>query len=574
MSFRIHHRLFAGFFGIVALMGILTVVLVGSGLRRELTSTFEEELTKQLALAEWIVVSSSELNAGALARTITERVGYRTSVISADGVVLGDSHVEPTRLGEIENHADRPEVRGALVGQVTFAQRVSATVSDPLLYGARLIELDGAPAVLRLAAPLTEVERVVNRVQRAVAVSGLMAMMLALVIAYLASRALSQPLAHLAETARRLTDGDLDERADRRTSVPELHDLSAAFNGLTDQLQARLSELGQERDDAQAVIDSMAEGVVALTEGATVLRTNKAARTLLNLSEAIPGTAIGSLVDHAELRAVLEESATGPVSAREVTLDTRRFLVSSRTSDAGGSVTTFLDISELHRLEQVRSDFVANASHELKTPLTSIRGFAETLLEGDAPEEIRKKFLTAIHENTLRLQRLVDDLLDLSRYESGGWEAGLESVSIEAAAWAAWRPYVARAEEKNVSFEVEGSGMVRGNPRGLDQIFRNLLENALRHTDEGGHIRVTSQPVSGGLMQIEVSDDGEGITAKALPRIFERFYRADSSRARDQGGTGLGLSIVRHLVVAMGGDITARSELDRGTNIRFELPGA
>jgi two-component system phosphate regulon sensor histidine kinase PhoR len=573
LRFRIHHRLFAGFFGIVALMVVLTVSLVGSGLRRELVSTFEVELTKQLALAEWIVASSSGVAPDSLARAIALRVSYRASVSSESGVVLGDSHVAPGLLPEVEDHSDRPEVRGALTGRVAFAQRTSATIADPLLYAARLAQLDGVPVVLRLAAPLTDVDRVVGRAQRAVAVSGLLAMIVALFIAYWASRALSLPLVQLAESARRLKSGDFDEPELPRINVPELDDLAVAFNRLTDELRSRLSDLGRERDEGQTVIDSMAEGVVALTEDARVLRANKAARAMLALPDTHVGTPIGLLVEHSELRAVMEESVTGQVSAREMDLDQRRFLVSSRVLDGGGSVTTFLDVSELRRLEEVRSDFVANASHELKTPLTSIRGFAETLLEGDPPEPLRQSFLTSIRDNTLRLQRLVEDLLDLSRLESGAWESGLSPVSIAEVARQAWAAYAAKADEQETSFEIQGDARVPADESGLDQIFRNLFENALRHTDQGGHVRVTVESGPGGVVVVEVSDDGEGITAKALPRIFERFYRADSSRARDMGGTGLGLSIVRHLVVAMGGEITAESELDRGTNISFTLPG-
>ena len=573
MRFRIHHRLFAGFFGLVGLMGVLTVVLVGSGLRRELTGTFENELSRQLALAEWIVASSEGAEPDSLARAITERIGYRTSVISVDGVVLGDSHVAPASLPEVENHAGRPEVQGALAGLTTFAQRTSATISAPWLYGATVVELDGAAVVLRIAAPLTEVERVVGRAKRAVAVSGFMAMIVALVIAYMASRALSKPLVQLAESARRLTAGDFTNGTPGRKKVPELDDLAVAFNTLTDELQSRLSELGRERDETQAIIDSMAEGVIAITEDARVMRANKAARALLELPDTHVGTPVGMLVEHSELRAVLEESVTGPVSAREVSLGHRRLLVSSRTLEGGGSVTTFLDVSEIRRLEQVRTDFVANASHELKTPLTSIRGFAETLLDDDPPEQLRQEFLTSIRNNTLRLQRLVDDLLDLSRLESGAWVGGLSPVSVKEAVLQAWAPYAAKARERKVAFEIVGSARSRADQHGLDQIFRNLLENALRHTDEGGRITVSLASGDDGWVRVEVCDDGEGITAKALPRVFERFYRADSSRARDIGGTGLGLSIVRHLVSAMGGEVSAHSELDRGTTIQFTLPG-
>ncbi len=572
VRFRIHHRLFAGFFGIVSLMTVLTLLLVGSGLRRGLTDTFQEELRRQLALGEWILAGAQGADLDAVAREITARVGYRVSLISVDGAVLGDSYVDPADLAAVENHADRPEIQGALAGAVAFAQRTSATVADPLLYGARLVELDGDPIVLRLAAPLTDVERAVDRAQNAVVLSGLLAMVLALIVAYLASRALSQPLVQMADLSRRLTGGDLGQRAPGNVGVPELDDLALAFNRLTEELQTRLSQLGRERDEMQALIDCMAEGVVALTEDACVLRVNKAARALLDLPEAPEGASVRTLVRHAELRRVLAESAVRPVSAREVQFGDRHLLVSSRTLDFGGAVTTLLDVSEIRRLEEVRRDFVANASHELKTPLTSIRGYAETLLEGDPPEHLRSGFLESIRNNSLRLQHMVDDLLDLSRLESGGWIARPEFVLLAEAARDAWTSCADEAAAEGIAFEVGADAQVWADRQGLGQIFRNLLENAVRHADEGGHVRVAARRLGGGMVQVEVSDDGEGIPSKALPRIFERFYRADSSRARDFGGTGLGLAIVRHLVEGMGGRVEATSELGSGTTIGFTLP--
>jgi two-component system phosphate regulon sensor histidine kinase PhoR len=574
MGLRIHHRLFASIAGIVGLNAVLTVGFVGSGLRRELKSTFREELQSQLALGAWILGGAEGADPDSLARALTAQVGYRTSLISVDGVVLGDSYVSPERLPAVENHANRPEVRGALAGQVTFAERTSATIADPLLYGARVAELDGAPIILRLAAPLTDVERTVDRAQRAVALSGLLAMFMALVVAYLASRALSQPLVHLAEQARRLAGGDFEQRAPRRLGVPDLDDLAVAFNRLTDELQVRLSELGRERDEMQALIDCMAEGVVALTDDARVLRMNRTARALFGFPQVPTYAPIGTLVRHPELRKVLEDSVVQTIRAQEVRIGRRHLLVSSRTLDLGGAVTTFLDVSEIRRLEQVRRDFVANASHELKTPLTSIRGFAETLLEGDPPEELRRGFLESIRNNTLRLQRLVDDLLDLSRLESGGWVAQAGSVTVAEAAREAWIPYADEAQRRGIVFETEGDAIADADRRGLEQVFRNLMENALRHTRDGGHIHVSAHTLDDGRVQVEVSDDGEGIPSNALPRVFERFYRADTSRARDAGGTGLGLAIVRHLVDAMGGHAEAESELGRGTTIRFTVPGA
>ena len=374
MRLRIHHYLFAGFLGVIGLLVVLIVLLVGSGLRRELRETFQAEVGRQLALAEAVVSQDPGLDPDSLARVITDRIGYRVSFIDTAGVVLGDSYVEPGQLGQVENHSNRPEVRGVLDrGElVSFAERTSATVGVSLLYGARLTTLGGEPVILRIAAPQNDIEATVGRVQRTVAATGLLAMLLALVAAYGLSVALARPLVVLADRARRLREGDFGATVPH-AKVVELQDVAVAFNRLTEELQARLSELGRERDEMQTLIDCMAEGVVALTEDARLLRTNRTAKALLRLPDAPSFAPVGTVIRDAELKQALEDSVTRSEQSREIAIGGRNILLASRALDHGGSVTTFLDITELRRLEKVRSDFVANASHELKTPLTAIR---------------------------------------------------------------------------------------------------------------------------------------------------------------------------------------------------------
>ncbi|MGD8321113.1 MAG: ATP-binding protein [Gemmatimonadota bacterium] len=573
MRLRIHHPLFAGFLGVTGLLVLLIVALVGKGLRRELERTYQDELSRELALGTRVLQRTGTESADSVAREITALTGFRVTLIDTAGVVLGDSYVDPSELAKVENHRRRPEVVGALAGNVTFARRTSVTVGVPLLYGARLAIFRSRPVVLRIAAPLDAVEATVGRIQRTVTFAGLFAMALALLVAYWLSVVLARPLVVLADRARQLARGDFDTRVPRSAGVAELADLSVAFNRLTEELRARLSDLRRDRDEMGALINTMAEGVLALTDDARVLRANRAAHTLLGLPQDLPPLApVGTLVRQQELRELLEESVVHPLQSQEIRVGDRVLLVASRRLDLGGAVTTFLDITERRRLEQVRRDFVANASHELKTPLTSIRGFAETLLEGDPPETLRLQFLTSIRDNTLRLQRLVEDLLDLSRLESGGWTASRDPVSVGHVAEEVWGQFVDQAADRSIDFLVEGDADVIADDQGLRQIFRNLMENALRHTDDGGHLHLgVTRPVEG-LAEVAFSDDGEGIPSRALPRIFERFYRADSSRARDIGGTGLGLAIVRHLVNAMGGQVWAESELGKGTTIRFTLP--
>ena len=573
MRIRIQYPLFAAFLGVIGLLSVLIVLLVSSSLRKELGLTVRADLERQLALGEWVVQEAGLVDLDSLAREITDRIGYRVTFIDPEGSVLGDSYVELGRLPEVENHYDRPEVQDLLVSgeTVSFAERTSETVAESLLYAARLITLDGSSVIMRIAARQTDIERTVSGVQRTVALTGLLAMLFALAAAYMISIALTKPLVLLAQRARQFSKGDYTVRVPD-TKVTELQDVADAFNLLTDELQSRLTELGHEREEMQTLIDCMAEGVIALSEDARVIRMNRSARALLELLDTPAFAPVNSVVSDNKLRSILEDSVIRPGNSDEVEVNGRHLLVSSRALDPGGAVTTLLDISEIRRLEQVRRDFVANASHELKTPLTSIRGYAETLLDDDPPEKLKLEFLTSIRKNTLRLEHLVEDLLDLSKLESGGWTGRRESVDTKEVAQEAWQVVRDIEGKEGISFDILGDLRVMGDREGLFHVFRNLLENSIRHTDSGGSINVSMVLTQDSMVEVVISDDGDGIPAESLPRIFERFYRADSARARDFGGTGLGLAIVRHLVSEMGGEVVAESQLGQGTTGRFTVP--
>jgi signal transduction histidine kinase len=302
---------------------------------------------------------------------------------------------------------------------------------------------------------------------------------------------------------------------------------------------------------------------------------NAAARRLLGYgpSESLPPLA--ELFHDRPHRALMREVLAGAVvERRELDLGDSTVVISARPLEGGRTLLVLSDVTDLRRLETIRRDFVANVSHELKTPLTAIAGYAETLASEAAEDAEAGRFAEIIVEHTQRMQRLVDDLLDLSRIESGGWRPEPEPVDVEPAARDAWRPFVERAAEQRVDFDTsvnDSGGSISVDPEALRQIFTNLFDNALRHTPPGGRVRVLAAP-AGDEVLVQVSDTGSGISAEHLPRIFERFYRVDPGRSREEGGTGLGLAIVKHLVEAHGGSVSAESELGRGTTILLSFP--
>ncbi len=382
------------------------------------------------------------------------------------------------------------------------------------------------------------------------------------------------------------------EHPPRRTSarIVEVRRLEEALSGYFADLRDELAAALRSRDEVLVLLNAVGEGLLQLDEEGHLLRLNPAAARLLHLPGEALGQTIASLVRHPELRALLERPApAGTVESTEVTVEERHLLIVRQPlpgpAASGGSIVLVVDLTPLRRLEDVRRDFVANVSHELKTPLTAIRGYAETLQDEALPPELRREFLEATLRNAARLQRIVDDLLDLSRIESGGWRPHLAAVDVPALAEDAWAEFRGRAEEGGVAFEVRGetAPAVSADPDGLRQILCNLYDNALRYTRPGGciSVRVRRQEPAGserrpstGMVVLEVADTGTGIPADALPRIFERFYRVDPSRSRGEGGTGLGLSIVKHLAERMGGDVVAESRLGVGTTVRLTLPEA
>ncbi len=408
-------------------------------------------------------------------------------------------------------------------------------------------------------------------------------------LAWWAGRRLAQPLEDTRMFAR---EQAWSEHPPRRTGarVTEVRRLEEALSGYFADLRDELAVALRSREEAILLVNAVGEGILQLDALGHLVRLNPAAARLLRLPGEALGQPIGALVRHPELRELLERPMQDvTVESTEISVEGRQLLVVRQPlvyrGETGGAVVLVVDLTPLRRLEDVRRDFVANVSHELKTPLTAIRGFAETLQDEELLPELRRQFLEATLRNADRLQRIVDDLLDLSRIESGGWRPHPSAVDAPALARDAWVEFRARAEENGVAFDVldEAHQAVGADPDGLRQILSNLYDNALRYTPRNGRITVRvrrADPLpgpksSGGArIAIEVADTGSGIPGDALQRIFERFYRVDPSRSRADGGTGLGLSIVKHLAERMGGDVVAESRLGSGTTMRVTLPAA
>jgi len=553
-------------------LGLSLAVLIPGGLylRHELRGAMMERIERELVAHLGAARALFETAPGArpedldpLADRLGEALGLRVTVIAPDGRVLADSEVPVDRIDEVESHAGRPEVVDALERGRGAARRRSSTVATDLLYMAT--PLGGGGGVVRVARPLDEVQQALARLRWLLVVAALLSVAASVVLSAAATYLVSRPMRELLQNARAIAAAGGEPAA-----------LVGSLEQKAREIEQMVAALATERARFAAVLEGMTEGVIALDRDGRVTLINRAAQELIGAG---PDALGRSLLEVVRAPALDELMASGdPDASAELELPaTRRRLLARRAPQEGrGAVLVLHDVTALHRLETIRRDFVANVSHELRTPVSVISANAETLVGGALAEaEVAPRLVEAIHRNAGRLTALIDDLLDLSRLESGRYQIEVEEVGLEAAARRAMDEVDRLADRRRSRVEIElpADLAAAADRRALHQVLVNLLENAIKHTPEGSRITVTGAP-AGERVRLEVRDDGPGIPASQRERIFERFYRIDPGRSRDMGGTGLGLSIVKHLVDAMGGAVGVRDGEPRGAAFWVELPRA
>jgi signal transduction histidine kinase len=568
---RLVTRLFLSMSLLVAAAVTGSIIAADAVLRRDLEAETAATLEAEARLLAGFLPADSA-RWPEIAHTAGQQLGRRVTLIDPTGRVRGDAEFDRAALAALENHAGRPEVRAALEAGVGRAERVSASTNARQLY----VAVRGGPpgiAVVRVSASLAAIDARIHTVQRAAVGAGLLMLVAAGLVAWLLAAALARPLVQIAGAAREFAAGRPAVLPDSR--IPELARHVDALRQMHEELDDRFAALRREREESRTLLEALSDGVIAADARGAIISANAAARRLLEFRPGDPLPPLTELFHDQQHRALIREVLEGrAVERREIDMGDRTVLVSGRTLPDGGALLVMSDVTDMRRLETMRRDFVANVSHELKTPLTAIAGYAETLAAEADPSSQTAGFAATIGQNARRMQLLVDGLLDLSRIESGHWQPKRSVVEIDAAARDAWAPFAERAETAHVRFDTSvprDAHALSADPDALRQIFTNLFDNALRHTRAGGTIRVAAQVVADGVA-ISVADTGSGIPAEHLPRIFERFYRVDHGRARHQGGTGLGLAIVKHLVEAHGGRAEADSTLGHGTTIRLHFP--
>jgi len=516
--------------------------------------------------------------------------GARVTIVDSSGRVLADSTADATTM---ENHANRPEVQQAIAQGHGQAIHHGETLNRDLVCQAvRYEEADGQLIVIRLAVPLSEIDLSVSELRQRLLIASIVMLLIGAIASLGFARMFSARIDRLKDFSQRIAEGDF------RPLLPEgprdeLSALADSMNQTAARLDLEIRMLSGERNRSSAILRSMVEGVAVIDADERLVFYNRAFSEIFGVQDA-EGRPLIEVVRNAELVGLIRKALRGdeglqndismgivqmqnfsvtaaPVKALDPT-GAEHDLAKAKPS---GAVVVLHDVTELRRLERVRQDFVANVSHEFKTPLTAIQGFAETLLGGalDDPTNNRR-FLDIIRNHAIRLARLTNDLLKLARIEAGKLEVEFFPVGLIELIEGCAETTLMKASRKQITLEIEvppGLPAVQGDASLLRDVLQNLLDNAIQYTPAGGHVHVTAE-AKGREAVIAVSDTGLGIPTSDRERIFERFYRVDAARSREAGGTGLGLSIAKHIVEAHNGRLWVDSVIGEGSKFSFSIP--
>jgi len=523
-----------------------------------------------------------------LLQDTVEQIGrasrVRVTLIREDGVVLADSDVAVDRVPALDNHGGRPEIDQAITRGTGRATRFSNTLGAQLKYLAHRVNREDSAIIVRLAYPMTELEQRRSDRRNAVLWIALVALILAGVGTWLLASRLGARVSRLRDAALRMASGEFEVRVEDRGSS-ELSDLADSMNRLALACQETFHHLEQEGRLVKAILEGMQEGVLAVSPEGRITSANPAMLRLAGFDGDPVDRYPAELLRTPGLLDALEEAGSGkPVTTEVAVIHPERLTLlvnATPLGGPGGVLVVVHDITEVHRLHRMRRDFVANVSHELRNPIATIQAAVETLsdvgglLDPGILEEDRKTLFATIERQTARMSTLVNDLLDLSRIESGQLRLKPEEIDLRDFVEGIVRGFDDRARARRFKVEMRAAGDLPElfcDRTGLQTVLTNLLDNAVKYTREGDDIEIRIDRGEDSNVVIEVEDSGPGVDAKHLPRLFERFYRVDKGRSRDLGGTGLGLAIVKHLCAAMGGSVSVRSTVGKGTTFRLVLP--
>jgi two-component system, OmpR family, phosphate regulon sensor histidine kinase PhoR len=572
MTFRLHSRLVTWNLLIVGLISLILGYFLITSLRDDLHRQIEQLLLNQTAVAAAYLANLPEGSFGDSADELSRLLQVRVTLVADDGRVLADSGIAAADVAAIENHRARPEIQQALQQGTGAAIRFSPTVHTEFLYVARRQDR----FVLRLAMPLSSVDFLIRDLRSQLAFAMSVAIGVTLVFGYVVRGLISTPLRELAVASKKLAGGDLRQRLPI-TGDEEIAALGASLNTMAENLHATIEKLSEGKQRLELILAAMGEGVMVLDGSGRITLTNSSMRNLLRTDRDLSGKTTLDVFRKPELTNAVSAVLMGqPAQVLELTRNGRVLQASvAPVPNAAGTVDSvvvaFHDLTDIRQTERIRRDFVANVSHEFKTPLTSIRGYAETLLSGAGDDpNIAAEFLKIIERNAKHLESLVTDLLMLARLESE-LPVLKETVEIRSIVEEEIAQRHAILRNRKIAVIVDCPAIhVQADRIRLSTAVSNLIDNAIHYNKPGGEIRIAGL-MENGTFDLAITDTGVGIPPEELPRIFERFYRVDKARSRESGGTGLGLSIVKHAIESQGGSIRVSSRLGVGSTFIVRL---
>jgi two-component system, OmpR family, phosphate regulon sensor histidine kinase PhoR len=570
---RIFVKLMVVFLLVIGVTAITLQVTVHGVWKRVLREQIERNLKQKTLMFAYRVEADRQHSLADITAQEGQAAGARATVIDPTGKVLADSEAD---AGSMENHEHRPEFVSAFAGKVGVDERKSHTLGVPYLYVAAPV----SGGAVRMAYPLAEIETTDRPLGVALFWGSLSAFIFAMLVAAFASHYVGRRLHRIVTFAERVAGGDLTARI-ASASTDEIGQVAAALDKTARRVEESYARVQTSQRELETLLNSMQDAVIAVDADGHVQWANRGMNRLLLHAPRLNAPLIDSVRDPDFLAAIQEAARDHAVrSARSNTIASgRTFDVTAAPMPGGGAVAVLRDLTETERMEKSRRDFIANVSHELRTPLTSIQGYTETLLDSPLADNHVREFLEIVRKNAARMSRLTEDLLTLTRVESGEQRFSIRQVGTEELLQDALESFQEVARSYGVELAIENlipAGQVNADREAIHQIFSNLIENAFKYAASGKKVILGARAAESGSEFVEffVRDFGPGISSEHLPRLFERFYRVDKARSRESGGTGLGLAIAKHIVLAHGGTIRAESELNHGSTFLFTLTAA
>lgn len=574
-------------FSILILIGVIATGSLSISLVREnYIDNIEKRMISNARLINSFLTNNinDPIDLNEIAEQYAQEIDSRITIIDINGNVVGDSHAN---IENLESHINRPEIKKALGGKIGISQRYSNSLNTEMYYVSIPFEQKNSNiAAIRLSLPLKYINKYTKKIYMNIIISAFTGLFIAIILAIRYINKLTYPIEQFTKITRNISKGKYGEKV-RINNDDELGILAESFNIMSMELSEKIEELKNSNTNLRAILKSMLNGVIALDTNNNIMYINPSAEKMFSIkNELVKNQSLFEVIQNRELNNALENlfykdnKESIEISINHPLTNILKVYTSPITYQDNpnrkiGTLIILEDITEMRKLETMRKDFVANVSHELKTPLTSIKGFIETLKSGAVEDEkLRDKFLNIIDEETYRLNNLIEDLLILTDIENSKNKIKHEMINPNTSINEVIEFLTELAVEKNITIVDKVNGnlpVIYGNRGWFKQMLINLIDNAIKYTKPNGKIKITAYNVSDQLI-ISIKDNGIGIEKEYLDRLFERFFRVDKARSKKVAGTGLGLAIVKHIVIQFNGDIKVKSEIGKGTEFKIILP--